>query len=207
LPEVRDTVRDGGVGLAEESKIGEPNTDAAVAEGGAPAPVEPQPIGSYLKRQRELRGISIDELATLTRIPLRSLERLESGIFDGQADGFVRGFVRTVALALGLDPDDAVSRMLSEPKGEPQMGPLGSPLLMRVVVGSLVLVLLAIAVGLVRAVSIGDGEVGSPAFAGDVVVRRDPVGALAETEAATRVGLNGVPLWPSGPASPEPRRD
>jgi cytoskeletal protein RodZ len=73
-------------------------------------------IGSFLARQRRLRGISVDELAQLTRIPRRSLERLEAGAFDGTPDGFVRGFVRTVAEALGLDPDDAVNRLLREPR-------------------------------------------------------------------------------------------
>ena len=75
-------------------------------------------IGAYLTRQRELRGISLDELATLTRIPRRSLERLESGVFDRAPDGFVRGFVRTVADALGLDPENAVMRLLREPADE-----------------------------------------------------------------------------------------
>lgn len=73
-------------------------------------------IGSYLARQRRLRGVSIDELASLTRIPRRSLERLEAGAFDATPDGFVRGFVRTVAEALGLDPVDAVNRLLREPR-------------------------------------------------------------------------------------------
>ncbi len=72
-------------------------------------------IGEYLKRQRLLRGITVEELSATTRIPLRSLERLEAGYFDGVSDGFVRGFVRTVALALGLDADDTVARMLDEP--------------------------------------------------------------------------------------------
>ena len=73
-------------------------------------------IGSYLARQRRLRGVSVDELASLTRIPRRSLERLEAGAFDDTPDGFVRGFVRTVAAALGLDPDEAVNRLLREPR-------------------------------------------------------------------------------------------
>ena len=77
--------------------------------------IEAQPIGEYLRRQRVLRGMSAEELAQLTRIPMRSLERLESGQFDGETDGFVRGFVRTVSEALGLDADDAISRMLPEP--------------------------------------------------------------------------------------------
>jgi hypothetical protein len=94
------------------------------AIGGLPeaAPLEREPpaeagfaLGSWLARQRELRGISREELSALTRLPLRSLERLEAGAFDGQRDGFVRGFVRTVALAIGLDADDAVARLLAEP--------------------------------------------------------------------------------------------
>jgi transcriptional regulator with XRE-family HTH domain len=80
-------------------------------------------VGSYLARQRELRGVSLDELAEATQIPRRSLERLEGGAFDRQVDGFSRGFVRTVADALGLDAADAVLRLLGEPIGsddEPQ---------------------------------------------------------------------------------------
>lgn len=72
-------------------------------------------IGEYLRRQRVLRDVSLDELAAMTLIPLRSLERLEDGELDGETDGFARGFVRTVAAALGLDVDDAIARMLQEP--------------------------------------------------------------------------------------------
>jgi len=72
-------------------------------------------IGAYIARQRRLRGISLEELEALTHIPRRSLERLESGVFDAEPDGFVRGFVRTVSAAIGLDPDDTVTRMLAEP--------------------------------------------------------------------------------------------
>lgn len=91
--------------------------------------VEAEPIGAYLSGQRRLRGITLDELARRTCIPLRSLERLESGAFDGSPDGFARGFVRTVAVALGLDPDDAVSRMLPEarPVSHPRTSPLPEP--------------------------------------------------------------------------------
>ena len=72
-------------------------------------------VGRYLARQRKLRGVSLDELAGATQIPRRSLERLEGGAFDRQVDGFSRGFVRTVADALGLDAEDAVLRLLGEP--------------------------------------------------------------------------------------------
>ena len=92
-----------------------PSTLEIDLEAAVDSTFESRPIGEYLRRQRILRGMSTEELATLTRIPLRSLERLESGHFDGETDGFVRGFVRTVANALGLDVDDAISRMLREP--------------------------------------------------------------------------------------------
>ncbi len=72
-------------------------------------------IGAYLARERLLRGISVGELAELTKIPRRSIERMEAGAFDGNPDGFVRGFVRAIALALGLDSEEAVMRMLGEP--------------------------------------------------------------------------------------------
>lgn len=103
------------------SGSGDPGASSTALELGENDPtstsetLEARPIGEYLRRQRSLRGISIEELSSLTRIPLRSLERLEGGEFDGETDGFVRGFVRTVALALGLDAEDTVSRMLKEP--------------------------------------------------------------------------------------------
>ena len=71
-------------------------------------------IGAYLARQRVLRGITLEELAGSTRIPIRALMRLEAGVFDAEPDGFARGFVRTVAVALGLPPDETVARMLPE---------------------------------------------------------------------------------------------
>lgn len=73
-------------------------------------------VGEYLAQQRRLRGISVDELSELTKIPQRNIERLESGAFDDQPDGFARGFVRAIAGALGLDPDEAVMRLMREPE-------------------------------------------------------------------------------------------
>jgi len=142
---------------------------------------EASPIGEYLRRQRLLRGITVEELARLTRIPLRSIERLESGQFDGQADGFVRGFVRTVADALGLDVEDTVSRMLEEPISSPRDGGDEAALALRrrlsvVVVAGLLLWLLVFAGQTLREAG---GERSPGAGAGDVVSWRDPVRALA----------------------------
>jgi transcriptional regulator with XRE-family HTH domain len=75
-------------------------------------------VGPYLAAQRRLRRISLDELADRTKIPRRNLERLEAGAFDAAPDGFSRGFVRSVAEALGLDPDEAVMHLMREPPAD-----------------------------------------------------------------------------------------
>jgi transcriptional regulator with XRE-family HTH domain len=77
-------------------------------------PAASEPIGRWLARERRLRGLSLEEVAAVTRIPRRSLERLEAGAFDSQPDGFTRGFVRAVADAIGLDPTEAQARLLGE---------------------------------------------------------------------------------------------
>jgi transcriptional regulator with XRE-family HTH domain len=145
------------------------------------------PIGEYLRRQRVLRGVSAEELSQLTRIPLRSIERLESGQFDGETDGFVRGFVRTVAQALGLDVDDVISRMLTEPvSGARDRHHAARRSFTLVLAASAFIVLLALLSLGLRAVwqlSFADGSAPSTR---DVVVWRDPVHALAEATGSTK---------------------
>src|ERR1700680_990566 len=67
-------------------------------------------FGARLKRERELRGVSRDEICTATRIGTRFLDALENeqwGILPGGI--FNRGFVRAVARFLGLDEDGLVA--------------------------------------------------------------------------------------------------
>jgi transcriptional regulator with XRE-family HTH domain len=145
--------------------------DAAVAAGRAEA------IGAYLKRQRSLRGISLDELAATTRIPVRSLQRLESGAFDAEPDGFARGFVRTVAIALGLPPDETVARMLPEVTDEARRRGRRRALARR----ALTAALLATALGAVVWSSVRLLAIDRPAAAREVLPhRRDAVRALAQ---------------------------
>lgn len=165
---------------------------------------ESRPIGEYLRRQRILRGMSAEELADLTRIPLRSLERLENGQFDGENDGFVRGFVRTVAVALGLDTDDTVARMLQEPQASAwqRHGPGRSA--KQAFAATIFLLLLGCAVLGVRAVwGLLLGDASRPASR-EVIVWRDPVHSLA---AASGEAVDASPeIEPrSGPAEAETR--
>ena len=142
----------------------------------------PQPIGAYLATQRRLRGITIEELSVQTRIPLRSLERLESGCFDADVDGFVRGFVRTVAEALGLDPDETLNRTLEEP-GQGSRLRATPRLSLRRVFAAVVAVALLGAVGFgVQLVAISLAGEASTGPSPGVTRRRDPVRALAEAQ-------------------------
>jgi cytoskeleton protein RodZ len=85
-------------------------------------------FGERLKRERELRGVSRDEISTATRIGPRFLEALENeqwGILPGGI--FNRGFVRAVARFLGLDEDDLLAEYdlaLSEQKAPIEAPPV-----------------------------------------------------------------------------------
>ncbi|MCP3986988.1 MAG: hypothetical protein GY723_21580 [bacterium] len=127
--------------------------------------------------------MDLDELVAVTRIPRRSLERLESGAFDGLSDGFVRGFVRTVAQAIGLDPDEAVARLLVEPEFDPRRRWPRAPVLIAIAVGLGMLAAIG-AVVTARLEPTAPSDPSGPSAPAEVVtpdlIRRDPVRALAE---------------------------
>jgi cytoskeletal protein RodZ len=71
-------------------------------------------FGENLRRERELRGVSLREIAETTKISLRFLEGLEEDRVDVLPGGlFPRAFVRQYASFVGLDPDRAVADFLA----------------------------------------------------------------------------------------------
>src|SRR5260370_14739795 len=66
--------------------------------------------GERLRREREMRGITLNEIAEYTKISRRHLESLEKEDFDSLPGGvFNKGFVRAYARYLGIDEDQAVT--------------------------------------------------------------------------------------------------
>ena len=66
-------------------------------------------FGEHLRREREMRGVSLEEISTATRIAVRFLEAMENEQWDRLPGGvFNRGFIRSVARFLGLDEDGLV---------------------------------------------------------------------------------------------------
>ena len=70
-------------------------------------------FGQRIKREREMRGVSLDEIAQATKIGTRSLRALEDEDFDRLPGGiFNKGFVRAYARFLGMDEEQAVADYL-----------------------------------------------------------------------------------------------
>ena len=67
-------------------------------------------FGERLKREREMREVSLKEVTTATRIGSRCLEALENEQWEKLPGGiFNRGFVRSVARYLGLDEENLLA--------------------------------------------------------------------------------------------------
>lgn len=82
-------------------------------------PAEGGSFGLWLRRQREMREISLREIADRTKISLRYLEAMEADRFDLlPAPIFAKGFLREFARYVGLSPDDVVNHYLSVHKPE-----------------------------------------------------------------------------------------
>lgn len=70
-------------------------------------PVEPLGIGERLRNAREAKGLSLTAVAGMTHIRSVYLQALEDEQFDRLPGSiYVKGFLRTYAAALGIDPDD-----------------------------------------------------------------------------------------------------
>jgi cytoskeletal protein RodZ len=73
--------------------------------------VDHDEFGKYLAQQRELRGMSRDEVADATRIPPSLLLALETGQKERLPERiFVLNYVRSYAKVIGLSPEEAVLR-------------------------------------------------------------------------------------------------
>ena len=84
----------------------------SASHGGQSMPSES--LGAHLRHSRERRGMSVPELARITRIPLASLEAIEADRFDElPGEVFVRGFLRAYAQAVRILPAEILARYTS----------------------------------------------------------------------------------------------
>ncbi|MEZ4366937.1 MAG: helix-turn-helix domain-containing protein [Kofleriaceae bacterium] len=89
------------------SVAGSPDAAATATRAGRLA------LAAWLRDARLDRGLTLADVAAVTKIPSRTLDLLEAGRFeDLPADVFVRGFVRNYARCVGLPEDEALERYL-----------------------------------------------------------------------------------------------
>jgi len=81
-------------------------------------------FGKYLTQQRELRGMSRDDISRATKIPPSLIVALEEGQVERlPARIFVVNYVRAYASVIGLAPDEAVLRYEEVDKATPAPSP------------------------------------------------------------------------------------
>jgi cytoskeleton protein RodZ len=82
--------------------------------------------GQILKENRERRGVTLSEVSLSTKITIKTLIAIEEGNpLNLPPKTFLRGFVRSYAIFLGLDPDE-ILRTFHEEMGSTVLRPLGA---------------------------------------------------------------------------------
>lgn len=67
-------------------------------------------VGQLLRRHRLEKRMSAAEISRATRVPMSSVERIESDRFDElPGEVFVRGFLKSYARAVGVAPEDVLA--------------------------------------------------------------------------------------------------
>lgn len=77
-------------------------------------------VGLWLRRERERRNITLQHIANQTKVAVPLLEGLEAGDLGRWPGGiYRRAFVKSYAVALGLDADEVLRRVEAEHPPEP----------------------------------------------------------------------------------------
>jgi cytoskeletal protein RodZ len=176
-------------------------------------------FGASLRRERELRGVSLQEIAASTKIGVSMLRAIEEDRFDKLPQGlFVRGFVREYARFLALDEQKILTELSFHASQAPvaQAAPrepgsrISSRLAARLVNGGLIAGVFGLVVVLILSPAFSS-QTSAPAVV-PAVNAPSPVGPQAETPAAPTGALvassglvpTGVPTGASTSVLPQP---
>jgi len=67
-------------------------------------------FGSYLKHERELRGVTLEAISGTTKIHIKFLRALENNNFEElPGDVFIKGYIRSYADIIGSDPEETLN--------------------------------------------------------------------------------------------------
>ena len=83
-------------------------------------------FGEELRRQRELRSVTLREISDATKINIRFLEALEENDFKHLPGGqFNKGFIRAYSRHIGVDGEDMVNAYILEVRRQEDEAPAG----------------------------------------------------------------------------------
>ncbi len=82
-------------------------------------------FGKYLSQQRELRGLSRDEVSRVTKISPSLLAALEEGQIERLPHRVsIKNYIRSYATVIGLAPEEALLRYEEVDKAAPEPSPV-----------------------------------------------------------------------------------
>ena len=154
---------------------------------GTPDILTANPVGDRLKAAREERGMSLDDVANVTRVPTRHLLHIERGEWDAlPAQTYSIGFARAYAKAVGLNGAE-IGQELRAQLGAPQHSatiayepadPARVPSRSLAIVAGLIAILLAVAYMIWRSNSVPEEDPQAEAAAADTPIVAPPPAAL-----------------------------
>lgn len=105
--------------------------EAAAADRGSASTAYPHPgegIGLWLRQRREAFGLTVAEVSQALKLRASYIEAMEAEAF-GELPGrtYTAGYVRSLALALGLNPEEAAARLRAAWPPEVTSGPPVAP--------------------------------------------------------------------------------
>src|SRR5436305_4633659 len=176
-------------------------------------------FGDRLRREREMRGITLEEITESTKISRRHLEALEGEHFDQLPGGvFNKGFVRAYARFLGIDGDQAVADYSAASNEQPEtedkfpleihkepnrdLNPRRSYLPLAFAVAALVGVLVGYAFWIKSRPHTNESAVGSMQQAPPAATTAPPVNVTAPAPAATQAPRASETTAASSPSQP-----
>jgi len=82
-------------------------------------------FGRYLSQQRELRGLTRDEVSRVTKISPSLIAALEEGQIERLPNRvFIVNYIRSYATVIGLAPEEAILRYEEVDKAAPEPSPV-----------------------------------------------------------------------------------
>jgi cytoskeletal protein RodZ len=162
-----------------------------------------QQLGGWLKHEREARGLTVEAIASQTKIPPRHLEALERG--DGWAlpAFYQRAEVRAVARVVGVDEQVALARLDTElapvepPPAPSRRPPLRSQLVVAIIGTAVVVAGLAGWSSYARMAASEGVKTPAPITASRVAPTPSEVPGAGAVE--TAAALDATPLAPASP--------